>query len=152
MSRWQTTLIALTTSCAMAQQLAAQGVVTDWSRNQRIGRSVDLSTQDEAENRCIGNAVTGGLIVAGGSFLLYKLLSAGPIGGDASKDGAVLVVSLVSGAAYTVWRANKCRQHFGATPLNEPIPIRSSPPGRNRVGFDFRPRRFRLDEFWLSAG
>ena len=137
MSKWLT-LIVLTASCFVAQRVSAQGVgITDWNLNPGIGASYAPAAQDDGVNRCVGNAMTGGLVIAGGSFLLYKILSAGPTGGDPSKDGGALIVSLMSGTAYAVWKANRCDQHSAALPRREPRPIiRVSRLGSNRVGFE----------------
>ena len=141
-STWRTSLIVFTAWCAVAPRVAAQNFVgMGRSLGSTLGTPIVESTQDERENRCVGNAITGGVIVAGGSFLLYKILSAGPTGGNPGKDGAIFVVSLATGAAYTVWRVNRCRQNFSAVRLNAAPNTRLSPFGRNRVGFNTNPRR-----------
>src|SRR4026209_1398977 len=71
-----------------------------------------ILTSQETPPSCIRAAATEGLIVAVGSFVVYKILGGFPLFGappsNRGSDAAAIVVFVAAGTAYAVWRAKKC--------------------------------------------
>jgi hypothetical protein len=93
--------------------------------------------RSDAQNRCIGSAITGGLIVAVGSFLGIKLLNSAPFADSSPpSDGVVLAISVVAGTGYVIWKSRTCDQEYRV------IPGVTLPRAHRLPGFTRKPVRF----------
>jgi len=127
-----------------------QRVESGWSSAQLRGVRDEstLLISLEIPRECIGAAATQGIIVSVGGFLVYKIMSGLPLFGAPpsarASDGAAIVVFVVAGAAYAVWRAKRCEsenalRHPAVAP---PTASSASSIGPSRVGFSRRDRLY----------
>ena len=124
----------------VAHQLPAQLLQASESRLTPTAVVAEAPTQrSDAQNRCIGRAISGGLIIAVGSFLGLKILNSGPFADNSPpSDGVVLAISVVAGTGYVLWKSRRCEQVHNALPgTTLPPARRKSAFSSNPVGFDY---------------
>jgi hypothetical protein len=131
-------IVALPVMCVAVQVSAQQPQPRTNDLTPVAFETIRPAQRVDAQNRCIGRAVSGGLIVAAGSFLGIKLLNSAPFADNSPpSDGVVLAISVVAGAGYVFWKSRRCEQVYNGLPLTTwPQARRVSGFNRNAAGFD----------------
>jgi hypothetical protein len=130
---------ALAAMCVV-RPLSAQVAPTPENRLTHHAVETTIPAQrTDAQNQCIGRAISGGLIVTVGSFLILKAVSSGPIADDSPpSNGVVAAISIIVGAGYMLWKSRGCENAYNGLPIATGTPVRREVrfSGNPAAGFD----------------